>query len=264
MNILLTNDDGIRAPGLIALAEALSVENEVVIIAPDTEKSGSSHGLTINQPLFVTETEVGERTGFAVSGFPADCVKLGLSHLVKNRPDLVISGINKGANTGINVFYSGTIAAAIEATFVGIPAIAVSIDSFVSPDYSFSAQFTANMVRILKTHGIPEKIVLNVNIPDLPEEHIQGVRLTRQNHSIFKDKYIRRIAPGNKPYYWLNGDPPQQVDDDAIDDCALAKGLISITPLVADFNVAETRSKDIMKWIEQADLLEKFYLSFSR
>ena len=264
MNILLTNDDGIRAPGLVALAEALSVQNEVVVIAPDTERSGSSHGLTISQPLFVTETWIGNCKGFAVSGFPADCVKLGLSHLVERRPDLVISGINKGANTGINVFYSGTVAAAIEATFVGIPAIAVSIDSFVSPDYLFSAQFIANIVSILKTHRIPDKVVLNVNVPGVPEEHIQGVRLTRQNHHIFKDKYIRRMAPGDKPYYWLNGDPPEQEDDGYIDDCALAKGFISITPLVADFNVSETRGGDVVKWVEQTDLLEKFYLSLLR
>lgn len=264
MKILLTNDDGIRAPGLGALVEELTVENDVVVVAPDSERSGSSHGLTISQPIFVTETKIGAKQGFAVSGFPADCVKLGLSHLVKDRPDLVISGINKGANTGINVFYSGTVAAAIEATFVGIPAIAVSINSFTAPDYSFSAQFIAQIVRILKTHPIPNKVVLNINIPDLPEEQIQGVRLTRQNHCVFKDKYIERMAPGNKPYYWLNGDPPEQVDDTSIDDCAVAKGLISITPLVADFNISETHSRDITKWIEQSDLLEKSYLLLSR
>lgn len=260
MKILLTNDDGIQAPGLAALAEVLSVENDLTIVAPDVERSGVSHGLTISRPVFVSETLVADRKGFAVSGLPADCVKLGIDKLVKSRPDLVVSGINRGANTGVNVFYSGTVAAAMEATFADIPAIAVSIDSFAPVDYISSAQFVANLVRSFHNQKLPGSIMLNINIPDLPESRIQGVRLTRQSRSSFKDHYIRRETPNGKPYYWLDGDAPEQIDDESLDECALAKGWISITPLSADFNLTETGMGEIAEWIERADLQERFCL----
>jgi 5'-nucleotidase len=260
MKILLTNDDGIQAPGLVALAVLLSAENDLTIAAPDIERSGVSHALTISRPIFVSETIVADRMGFAVSGLPADCVKLGIDRLVKNRPDLVVSGINRGANTGVNIFYSGTVAAAIEATFAGIPAIAVSIDSFAPLDYLFSAQFVANLIRIIQNQKLPGNIVLNINIPDLPESRIQGVRLTRQSRRRYKDRYLRRQTPNGKPYYWLDGDAPEQMDDERIDDCALAKGWISITPLSADFNLAETGIGEITEWIERVDLHDRFCL----
>jgi 5'-nucleotidase len=257
MKILLTNDDGIMANGLILLSETLSVEHDLSIVAPDTERSAVSHGLTIHTPLFVSEVKVRNITGFSVSGTPADCVKLGIDKLVKSRPDLIISGINKGANTGLNVFYSGTVAGAMEGSFAGIPAIAVSINSFQPRDYRFCARFISHLINVLPLHMFPDHVMLNINVPDLDESDIKGMRLTHQSFNRFRDCYEHRVSPGGVPYYWLDGEYPESILDTNSDEGAVANGMISITPLRSDYNVRADIAEGFGRWIETLGLPEK-------
>ncbi len=201
MKIMLTNDDGIHSFGLHELAEALGREHDVVVVAPDSERSAVSHGLTIRIPLFIRKQAVGYVAGFAVSGTPADCVKLGIDQLVQQEPELIVSGINNGANTGLNVFYSGTVAAALEASFAGIRAIAVSIGSFTPQYVPDAARIIAAIIRDLTISSFPSGVVLNINIPNLPEAEIKGIRLTKQSRMKFKDTYISRENPNGAPLF---------------------------------------------------------------
>lgn len=255
----MTNDDGIHARGLHELASILSLEHEISIVAPDSERSAVSHGLTIRTPLFIRQHPVGTLTGFAVSGTPADCVKLGIDQLVDHEPDLVVSGINNGSNTGVNVFYSGTVAAALEASFSGIPAIAVSIGSFTPEYFKDASRITGNIIRELDPASFPQGLVLNINIPNLAECDIRGIRMTRQSRMKFKDAYLRRETPNRVPYFWLDGDHPEEIADLNLDEYALRKGWISVTPLVADFNAPEAINGEVARWIQSNSLLEKSF-----
>lgn len=261
MRILLTNDDGIHARGLQELAASLALDHSITIVAPDSERSAVSHGLTIRTPLFIRTHTVGHLTGTAVSGTPADCVKLGIDKLVEAEPDLVVSGINNGANTGVNVFYSGTVAAALEASFSGIPAIAVSIGSFTPAHYQDASRITSAIIRLLDQYAIPAGVVLNINIPNLPESEIRGIRITRQSRIKFKDSYLRRENPNGAPYFWLDGDQPEEIADLDLDEYALRQGWISITPLVADFNAMESVVREVTQWIRSTSLLETSFSS---
>lgn len=261
MRILLTNDDGIFSPGLQALVRTLHQSCDITVVAPDRERSAVSHGLTIREPLRVRSYPLGEIEGFAVSGTPADCVKLGIDQLTPGgRPDLVVSGINNGPNTGVNVFYSGTVAAALEATFCDVPGIAVSIDSFTPDDYRYAVDVTEWMVKRFRDKPLHPQLVLNVNVPNGSRETIKGFRVTRQSRIRFKDHYIRREAPGGRPYFWLDGDHPDPIPTLELDHGALAARWVSITPLSADFNVGETLSPEIDLWLRQEDPQAESYL----
>ncbi|MBN1296742.1 5'/3'-nucleotidase SurE [bacterium] len=261
MRILLTNDDGIDSPGLHALVHALSPTHQMTVVAPDRERSAVSHGLTIREPLFARPVDLKGLTAYAVSGTPADCVKLGIDQLVEEAvPDLIVSGINNGPNTGINVFYSGTVAAAMEATFVNIPAIAVSIASFTPRTYSVAAGITAVLVERFDVSVFHGSLVMNVNIPDCPADCIRGMRITRQGRIRYKDHYVRRVSPGGFPYYWLDGDHPDKVCDIDVDQGAIEENWVSITPLTADFNAGETRVQEVERWLEISDLRTEFSL----
>lgn len=244
MNILLTNDDGIFAPGLAALYTHLAPDHSVAVIAPDYEQSAVGHGITLNQPLRARKVSVPNAfEGYAVSGTPADCIKFGVLELLKTKPDLVISGINPGANVGVNINYSGTVAAAKEATLYGIMAIAVSIHSRQVESYDAAAVFIAQLAQDVYARGLPFGTFLNVNIPNLPLAEIAGVQFSRLDMDFFPEYIEKRTDPRERTYYWQGCDSLPQGKSIDIDGSALCKDFISITPIKCDqtdYDVLET------------------------
>ena len=235
MRILLTNDDGIYAKGIEVLHKDLSEDHDVVVVAPETEQSAVGHAITLTDPLRVKSIDRnGTFFGYAVKGTPADCVKLAINELMKTPPDLVVSGINLGANVGINVIYSGTVSAATEGTILGVPAIAFSINTFRDPDFHPAARFARLLVRQVKEHGLPPYTSLNVNVPAISENKIRGVLITRQGVTRFVEKFDRRMDPRENVYYWQCGSTPPLEEDGDTDASALAKDCISITPIQHD------------------------------
>jgi 5'-nucleotidase len=235
MKILLTNDDGINAPGLFALQDRVRRAGEVAIVAPDSERSAVGHAITTVDPLRVTEVKRdGEVYGLAVSGTPADCVKIAIKSLLPWRPDLVISGINQGPNTGMNVIYSGTVSAATEATMLGIPAFAISLDSFTVREFGPAAEFARRLAGTVARRGLPPGVLLNVNIPAIPQGRLRGVRVTRQGMARFSEEFHKRIDPRGHAYWWLGGDLLEIEEDAGTDSAALKAGLISVTPIHYD------------------------------
>ncbi len=233
MKILITNDDGIFAEGLCALYRSLSLDHEVVVVAPEAERSAVGHAITLSHPLRVKIVRRGkEFWGYAVSGTPADCVKIAFYELV-GPVDLVISGINRGANVGINVLYSGTVSAATEAAILGIPALAVSLAAYQNEDYCFAAYFIASLIEDIFDWPLPKPFCLNINIPQLPAHLIQGVKFTRQGTYKLKERFEKRIDPHGNIYYWQCGEEFLE-EDPATDVVAIKQGFISITPLHHD------------------------------
>lgn len=233
--ILITNDDGILAPGLAALHAVLVKLDTCVVVAPDAERSAMGHAITMATPLRVLKVKrAGKLFGYAVSGTPADCVKMALSARLVPRPDLVVSGINLGPNVGTNVLYSGTVSAATEAAMLGLPSIAVSLDAFVNPDFRAAAAWARRVaVQVLK-RGLPPNTLLNVNVPALPGSRIKGSRITRQGSFRFEDKLVKRLDPHGKDYYWLAGSKEIRSKSEEFDDRALSAGFVSITPVDYD------------------------------
>jgi 5'-nucleotidase len=235
MRVLLTNDDGIFAKGIEALYLTLATEHEVTVVAPETEQSAVGHAITLMDPLRVKDIRRnGSFFGYALSGTPADCVKLAVTELLKPPPQVVVSGINMGANVGVNVIYSGTVSAATEGTLLGIPSIAVSLDSFESTNLEPAAAFTLKLIRLVERFGLPPGVLLNVNVPNVPEEQIQGVRVTRQGEAKFVDHYDRRVDPRNHVYYWLGGFVQRPDPDPDSDAFAVAAYYIAVTPIHYD------------------------------
>ncbi len=248
MKILLTNDDGINAPGLNALQAQMKKHGEVAIVAPDSERSAVGHAITTVDPLRVVEVKRnGSLYGLAVSGTPADCVKIAVKSLLPWRPDLVISGINQGPNTGMNVIYSGTVSAATEATMLGIPAFAVSLDSFTVREFGPAAEFAARLAGIVARKGLPSGVLLNVNIPVLPRSAMRGVRVTRQGMARFSEEFHKRVDPRGHAYWWLGGELLEMQEDEETDSAALRAGFISVTPLHFDMTAYESIAA-IGKW----------------
>jgi 5'-nucleotidase len=240
MNVLVTNDDGIHAKGIEALVAALKEVANVVIMAPLGEQSAVGHALTMTLPLRVTEVQKdGEFFGFAVDGTPADCVKLALRTFLREReipyPDLVVSGINHGRNTAVNVIYSGTVSAATEATVLDVPAIAISLASYHSKgDFSGAADFIKRFAPYVASQGLPKGTLLNVNVPALPPEEIKGMVYTRQGKSYWDDDFEKRFDPHGRPYYWLRGTYHLVDSTEEADDIAIMKDKITVTPLHYD------------------------------
>ena len=233
--ILITNDDGIHAPSLALLARELRLFADLVVIAPEHNWSASGHSKTMHNPLRVTPTTLvdGSRA-LATSGSPSDCVALALLGVVERRPDLVISGINQGANVAQDLTYSGTVSAALEGMIGGIRAISASLDSYTDPHFEVAAGFVARLARELLSRKSQERLLLNVNVPALPEEEIQGVQVTRLGRRIYRDALVERADPRGKSYYWIGGDPPDGVPEEGTDIGALAQGYISVTPILLD------------------------------
>lgn len=248
MKILLTNDDGIGSEGLAALAAAIKQIAEISIVAPDTEQSAVGHAITVAYPLRVEEFfKNGDFFGYAVKGTPADCVKLAIKEILPVRPDLVISGINLGPNTGTHIIYSGTVSAATEATVLGIPAFAVSLGTFRNPDYTVAAAFARKLSLLIKEKGLPQDVLLNVNVPAVPEAEIAGVQLTVQGKTKFIGAIDKRNDPRGCSYYWLTPEVEEITGDPRLDTVAIRNKNISITPLHYDMT-ARGFLPELNKW----------------
>ena len=251
MHILVTNDDGVHAPGLLALAQAMrKLTDQVSILAPDHNWSASGHVKTLHRPLRVSETLLADdTTAWASDGAPSDCVALALLGFIPEKIDLVVSGINPNANLGHDVTYSGTVTAAMEAAIWGVPGIAVSIDR---PDdytgtieYDDAAEAARRVVAWLVVQDpLPKDSILNVNVPYGPLSEMKGFRITRQGLRIYRDELVRRLDPRGKPYYWIGGDVPTGVDEPGTDFGALAAGYVSTTPLQLDLT-----SRSMTTWM---------------
>lgn len=237
MRVLLTNDDGIQAPGLDALRKALGEIAEIVVVAPDRERSATGHGITVYYPIRVDEFCFvdGCGQGWVVDGTPADSVKLAICALLDRPPDLVVSGINRGPNLGTDVLYSGTVSAALEGAVLGIPSLAVSLDTYDSQaDYSYAATFTRDLCQHLLEGGLSPDILLNINIPALPSQEIAGVKFTKLGIRRYDDVFTARKDPRGKTYFWLAGEVIDEEQDEDTDVMAVKNNYISITPLHFD------------------------------
>jgi 5'/3'-nucleotidase len=245
MHILVTNDDGIGAPGLMALAQEMRAVGQVSVLAPDHNWSASGHVKTMHRPLRVWEVSLADGTPALTSdGAPSDCVALALLGIIDEPINLVVSGINPYANIGHDVTYSGTVTAAMEAVIGGVPGLAFSLhspDGFKgSLDYTPAARMARRVVQSLAQSGMSSKLLLNINIPYLQEEQVQGVRITRLGLRLYRDALDRRLDPRGRPYYWIGGDAPTAVPDEGTDFYALEHGFVSITPLDLDLTSYQT------------------------
>ena len=241
MKILLTNDDGYNAPGILALYETLRSNYEVMLVAPDREKSAISHGITLNEPMRIDRVNLSNGGGgYSITGTPADCVKLGLFRFYTSPPDLVISGINPGSNTGVNINYSGTVGAAREAALNGISSIAVSMFKKGNiSDFYGMAQFIAQIVNKITDCNLPSGVFLNINAPDIPISEARGVKITRQASDNLSKQFEKRVDPRNQSYYWYGG-IGRVTGEGNTDVNALLKNYISITPIQCDMTDYKT------------------------
>jgi 5'-nucleotidase len=242
MQILLTNDDGIYAPGIAALKHQIQTLGQITVVAPDIEQSGVGHAITFSHPLRIREVYLQkEFVGYGVNGSPADCVKLATFEIMKKKPDVVISGLNMGANVGIHILYSGTVAAAVEAAIMGFPSIAVSFEiTDQYADVAEAAKVARGIIERIIKHKLPKGSLLNVNIPSRPPNQIKGIKITRQFAHDFKETFDKRRDPGGKAYYWLIGTDKLIHHEEGTDLSAVNEGYISITPLrydLTDYNL---------------------------
>lgn len=235
--ILVTNDDGITAPGLRTLIEVMKTIGDVVVVAPDSPQSAMGHAITVNSTLFVEKVKVdeGNQMEYSCSGTPADCVKLAVNQILERKPDLCVSGINHGSNSSINVIYSGTMSAAIEAGIEGIPAIGFSL-----LDYSWNANFEAtktfvkSIAKNVLKEGLPKGVVLNVNIPNLTKQELKGIKICRQARALWEEEFDKRTNPQGRAYYWLTGKFVNLDHGEDTDEWALKNGYVSVVPVQFD------------------------------
>jgi 5'-nucleotidase len=244
MHLLVTNDDGVTAPGLLVLAEELRKSYQVTILAPDRNWSASGHVKTMHRPLRVKEVILGDGTiALASDGAPSDCVALAMLGLIPDNIDLVVSGINPNANLGHDVTYSGTVTAAMEASIWGIPGVAVSLDSpenhLGDLDYGPAARVARKVVDKVIKNQLHSRTVLNVNVPYLPDSEIKGYQITRQGLRVYRDRLDRRFDPRGRPYYWIGGDAPTGIPEEGTDFGSLVNGYVSITPLQLDLTAID-------------------------
>jgi 5'-nucleotidase len=251
MHILVTNDDGVQAPGLLALAQELRTLGKVTVFAPDRNWSASGHVKTLDRPLRVREVLLADNTpAYSCDGAPSDCVALPLMGFVEEKIDVVVAGINPNINIGHDVTYSGTVTAAMEAVITGcIPGIAVSLDApeFHSGplDYNSAARVARKVTAKVMADNLPAGVLLNVNVPYLTEDQFKGYLVTRQGLRVYLDKLERRVDPRGRPYYWIGGEAPTGILEEGTDFGALKSGYVSITPLQLDLTARE--AMDVMK-----------------
>jgi len=264
-HILVTNDDGVQAPGLLALVQEMRNLGKVTILAPDRNWSGSGHVKTLDRAMRVKEYRLADGTqAFASDGAPSDCVALATLGFFKEPIDLVVSGINVGANLGHDVTYSGTVTAAMEAVIAGVPGVAVSLETVEGHigeiDYGPAAHAAAKVVRQVIENGLPQEILLNVNVPFLPAGKIRGIALTRQGLRVYHSRLDERVDPRNRPYYWIGGDAPTGVPERGSDVGALAEGFVSVTPLQLDLTAYRALT-DLNTWVwDDSHILESALL----
>ncbi len=235
MNILITNDDGINAEGITALYEAVKDIGNVTIVAPDSERSAVGHAITVSDPLRVKEVmKDGKFFGYATSGTPADCVKLAVRAILKEKPDIVISGINFGTNTGYNVLYSGTVSGATEGAILGIPSFAISLGAYENPDFSFAAEFARKAAGQVLARGLPRGTLLSVNVPAVDRKDIKGVKVTSQSKVALTERFDKREDPRRRVYYWLTGEMIEPDNEEMSDIEAVRNNFVSVTPIHCD------------------------------
>lgn len=245
--ILVTNDDGITAKGIFSLQKAVQEFGDIVVIAPDSAQSGMGHAITISEPLRLEKKNYFEGVeAYSCSGTPVDCVKLGIYEVLHRKPDLIVSGINHGANTATNVLYSGTMSAAVEGAMEGIPSIGFSLYDF-APDANFddAMQVVKKVVANVLKNGIPTGTCLNVNIPKVNVGELKGIKVCRQAHAFWEDRFDKRMDPFNKPYYWLTGDFVDQETSDDTDLYWIDKGYVSVVP--TQFDMTAYKALDNLK-----------------
>ncbi len=233
MKILVTNDDGIFSSGIFSLWEVAKEFGDVTVVAPNSEQSAVSHGITISKPIYIKEiTRKNSFNGYAVSGTPADCVKIALKNIMNSTPELILSGINIGSNLGNNIIYSGTVSAAIEGSFLGIPSFAISLDTS-DPISSFtsSKSIIHKIINKLELSKIPLGSILNINIPNCNIDEVKGIRITKQGNQYFKDSFEECFNPKGVPYYWIKGETVDKDRSLEFDGYAIKNNYISITPL---------------------------------
>lgn len=234
--ILVVNDDGITAPGIRALIEAAEAIGEVVVVAPDSPQSGMGHAITLGKPLRLHSNDIFEPIkAFECSGTPVDCVKIAVNKVLKRKPDLCISGINHGSNSSINVIYSGTMSAAVEAALEGIPSIGFSLlDYNWEADFSEAKTFATQIIKQVLKHGLADNTLLNVNIPAKSDEAVKGIKICRQAYAKWKEEFDERKDPHNRPYYWLTGKFINKDKGEDTDEYALANNFVSVVPVQFD------------------------------
>ena len=247
MQILLSNDDGYQAQGLKALYDAISAMADTVVVAPDRDRSGASNSLTLEQPIRARQTD----NGFIrVEGTPTDCVHLAITGLLETEPDMVVSGINAGANMGDDVLYSGTVAAATEGRFLGYPAIAVSMSSHSPRHFESGARVAAGLIQRLFRQPIASDSILNVNVPDLPYEELQGMVATRLGHRHKAEPVVKSEDPRGRPIYWVGPAGAEQDAGPGSDFSAVRNGFVSITPLQVDLTRHQALP-DLAAWLKE-------------
>lgn len=229
--ILVTNDDGVYSPGIQILAKRLRKLDEVVIVAPDRERSAAGHSMTLHRPLLIEEIK---QSVYSVNGTPTDCVNIAVKGLLKETPRLVVSGINKGPNLGDDVTYSGTVAGAIEARLLGIPSFAISLVAREDFRFAEAAEVALRAAGMIFEQGMREGTLLNINVPNLPFSEIRGTQLTRLGKRIYHQMTVERVDPRGKKYYWIGGGEPDWEREQGTDFDAVGRGMVSITPLHLD------------------------------
>ena len=252
MKILLCNDDGIHAPGIATLHHAIGHLGELHVVAPDTERSAAGHSITLTDPIKAISVEKNEQLfGTAVSGTPADCIKLALCLLHKDAlPELVVSGINLGSNTGISVLYSGTVSAASEAVILGVPAIALSLCTYQNPHWETAAQVAAEIAAKVAKNPLPDGTLLNVNIPNVPLAELKGMKAARMGRSRFVEKFSTHLDPRGNKYYWLDGQI-HLLDESADTDVRVVQdGYVALTPIHIDLT-AKYAMEQVETWNEE-------------
>lgn len=254
--ILICNDDGIGAPGIVALAAAMEGLGDLYVVAPIDEQSAVGHAITVRNPVRATtypfKVPSGEIPAYAVTGTPADCVKLAENQLLPRRPDLVVSGINRGPNTAVNVIYSGTVSAATEAAILGIDAIAYSLCAWQSDDYETAGRYARRIAEYVLGNELPPGVLLNVNVPDLPFDEIRGIAATRQARSRWEESFAERKDPFDQPYYWLSGRFVNLDQGDETDLSAIDRGYVSVTPIHYDLTAYDVLN-DMESWTWNQD-----------
>ena len=247
--ILVTNDDGISAKGIRALVESVQELGEVVVVAPDSPQSGMGHAITINHPLRLEASELFQEIhAYSCSGTPVDCVKLAIYEILHRKPDLVVSGINHGANTSTNVLYSGTMSAAVEGAMEGIPSIGFSLCSFDSnARFDIAQSVVKRVVERVLSEGMPKGVCFNVNIPEVSEADFEGIRFCRQAHAFWEDRFDKRLDQFGKPYYWLTGDFYDHDKSENTDLYWIERNFASIVPTQFDMTAYEAL-RDLENW----------------
>ena len=250
MHLLLSNDDGYQAPGLLSLSESLQKIADITVVAPHLDRSAASNSLTLQTPLRATEIKPG---WYKVDGTPTDCVHLGITGLLQNEPDMVVAGINSGPNLGDDVIYSGTVAAAMEGRYLGSPAVAVSINSFQPQHYDTAAIVIRNLVSKIIDKPLPKDIILNVNVPDVPIEDIRGVQTTRLGNRHKAEPAILDQDPRGKPIFWVGAAGPEQDSGPGTDFHAISENFVSVTPLHVD--LTQYSAMDLVNtWLQQCEI----------